>query len=277
MTTNLATVDPSTNNTDEDPFEAKKREEAVKPERGAPTVIKGKKIKPLFVAVIGQSGVGKTTFLSGAPNPICMDIESGGNQVGLDRFEAPSTYDEFLEQLAYLENEKHGYKTIGIDTVDALDGLIIDKTCKELKSESIASIPRGEGYTHAKGIWRKLVSRLKDISYRYNVVLLGHTSITPFNDPRLAAPYDTWKFRMNQKCAAVIVEAVDTVLFACQEVTLDKAKITDKKGRGVIGDRVFHSMPNPAYDCKDRFNLKDPCPLEWSAFKEGVLKFYNAK
>lgn len=258
----------------DNPFAEQAAQEAIKPSKNAPNVIKGKKLKPVFIAMIGQPGVGKTTFLSGAPSPICMDIESGANQVGLDRFPAPATYEEYLEQLDYLEYDKHDYRTIGVDTVDSLDGLIIDKTCKELHAESIASIPKGEGYTHAKAIWRKLVMRLKGISYRYNVVLLGHTSIAPFNDPRLSAPYDTWKFRINQKCAAVIIEAVDTVLYACHEVVLDK-KVGDKKGRGVTGGRVFHSLPNPAYDCKDRFHLDDPSPLEWASFKEGVLRFYN--
>jgi hypothetical protein len=259
----------------ENPFEEEVAKEAIKPVKTAPNIIKGKKLKPVFIAMIGQPGVGKTTFLAGAPSPICMDVESGADQVGIDRFPAPKTYEEYLEQLDYLEYEKHPHKTIGVDTVDALDGLIIDKTCKELHAESIASIAKGEGYVHAKSIWRKIVMRLKEISYKYNVVLLGHTSITPFNDPRLSAPYDTWKFRINQKCAATIIEAVDAVLYACHETVLAKEKITDKKGKGLVGDRVFHSRPNPAYDCKDRFNLDDPSPLKWSAFKEGVLRFYN--
>lgn len=265
----------------ENPFAVKAAEEAVKPVKTGPlaSVIRGKKMRPLFGYFYGPEGNGKTTFASKAPNPIFLQTERGVDQLDVNRFPIPVTYAEFLEQLDSLEFETHDFKTIVVDTVDGLEFLIWNKICNECspKVESIEQIPYGAGYAKAKTIWRALLSRLTRMSERYNIVLIGHAIIKPFSDPTQLAPYDQWRPRLHDKSSEAIKESVDLIGFACIDIEVFKQQ-NKSKAVANSGQRVLHTQPTSAgYLCKNRFNLPDPMPLEWSELRAGVKAFYEAK
>jgi hypothetical protein len=275
-----ATAPPTVKTQDVNPFAAKAAEEAanakIKKTSLLDTVITGKKVRPIFCVITGAPGVGKSTFASKAPEPVFLDIERGVDQIGSARFPTPTTYLEFAMQLDALDKEEHSFQSIVVDTFDALEPLIVQRTCEDLKVASIEKLDGGAGYIHAKGLWRKLLIKLRTMSERFNIILIGHSSVKPFNDPALPAPYDTWKFRINEKCADAIKESVDTILYACLDVTLTEGK-TKKVGRAIPGEveHIMHTQPAPGYEAKNRFNLPDPMPLEWLALQASVEAFYK--
>ena len=280
----VASPPPPTNSVSpENPFAVKAAEEAVKPVKSGPlsSIIKGKKMRPLFGYIYGPEGSGKTTFASKAPNPVFLQTERGADQLDVSRFPQPETYAQFVEQLDSLEFEKHEFKSLIIDTVDGLEFLIWKKVCDECspKVASIEQIPYGGGYSKAKTIWRELLARLTRMSERYNIVLIGHAIIRPFADPAQLVPYDQWRPRLHDKSSEAIKESVDLIGFACIDIEVFKQQRQDTKGKALKGgERALHTQPTSAgYLCKNRFNLPDPMPLEWSALKEGVLNFYNNK
>lgn len=264
---------------DENPFVAKAAEEARKPKQLKSdlraSIITGKKVRPIFCLIAGQGGIGKTTFGSQAPDPIFLDTERSVDQIGADRFPTPSTYLEFARQLEFLDKEEHPYKSIVVDTVDALEPLIIQRTCEELRVTSIDQPEKGGGYIHAKGLWRKLLTKMRAMSERFNIILIGHVSTKPFNDPASPISYDCWRLRINEKCADVLKESVDIMLYACIDLTVTKANIKDKKGRAIGTDHIMHTRLAPGYEAKNRFDLEDPLPLEWQALEDGVKEFYT--
>jgi hypothetical protein len=277
------TVAPSVTNSvsPDNPFAEKAREEAVKPENQGPVIIKGKRMRPIFCYIYGPEGVGKSTFASGAPSPHFLPTERGLDQLDVSRFTQPDSYGEFLEQLDFLESQKHQFKTFVIDTVDGLEYLIWKQVCQESspKVQSIEQIPYGAGYSKAKTIWRELIDRLVTISERYNVVLLGHAVIKAFSDPSQLAPYDQWRPRLHDKSSEAIREAVDLFGFACIDIEVFKQQ-NKSKAIANSGQRVLHSHPTSAgYMCKTRFKtfLPDPMPLEWSELRAGVKSFYEQK
>jgi hypothetical protein len=281
MSNSIAAADPprDTNGQqqDDNPFAEKAAEEARKPKKPSPlaSIITGKRTRPIFCLVYGPPGIGKTTFASQAPTPVYLDTERGSDQVGAARFPTPATYLEFALQLDALDKEEHPYQSIVIDTFDALEPLIVQKACDDLKTDALEKLERGAGYIHAKNLWRRLLTKLRLMSERFNIIMLGHASVKPFNDPSLPAPYDTWKMRINDKCADVIKESVDTILFACLDLEIHKQKITDKKGRAVTsGDHILRTRPAAGYDAKNRFDLEDPILLEWAALESAVKEFY---
>jgi len=263
---------------DENPFTQQAASEARKPVKRSllESVITGKKVRPLLTVLYGPPGVGKTTWASKAPNPIFIPTERGVDQVGATRFPMPETFGRFCSMVRAVANENHGYQTLVIDTADGLEALIWADVCENKKVTSIEELKWGDGYTAAKGKWRRLLNELVTLSERMNVVILAHAHIKIFNDPALPDPYDMWKIKMHDKSAEVLRECVDNILFACHEVTLAKDKPTDDKGKGLhSGKRIIHTTAGTGYEAKNRFELDDPIDLEWSALASGVREFYG--
>lgn len=281
MNDSIAVADPprDTNGqqVDENPFVTKATQEARKPRSASllQSVITGKRVRPVLTVLYGGPGIGKTTWASHAPSPIFLPTERGVDQVGATRFPLPRTFEEFYKQLSALDTESHDYQTLVIDTADGLEALIWARVCAEKKVKSIEELKWGDGYTRAKMIWRGLLNQLVDMSERFNVIILAHAHVKTFNDPALPDPYEVWRIRLHDKSAEVLRECCDNILFACYDVELVKDNIKDKKGRGLhSGERIIHTQAGTGYEAKQRFDLPDPMPLEWSAFEKAINDFY---
>ncbi len=275
MSVKSLAVAPSTNSTDENPFEVQARVEMAKPKNGSPSIIRGKRVRPIFTVLYGGPGIGKTSWAAQAPAAIFLDIERGCDQVGADRFDpVPKTFEEFNNQLQFLDKEPHDYKTIVVDTADALQALIFKRVCLEKKVKSIEEVGWQDGYKRAVTIWRGTLGQIRDMSERFNMVVLAHAHIKSFTDPALTAPYDTWKINLHDLLLPVLREMCDNILFAAYDVEI--VKENRKAARGLhSGERIVRTVAGTGFDAKNRFNLPDPMPLEWSALENGVREFYG--
>jgi AAA domain len=281
MSNSIAAADPprDTNGQqqDDNPFEAKASEEARKPKPASllSQIRSGKRVRPILTLLYGPPGIGKSTFASQAPRPIFLPVERSVDQLDVESFPTPRTFEEFYRQVRTLNEEEHSYQTIVIDTADALEALIWARVCAEYKVDSIEKPSYGNGFTRAKTIWRGLLNQLVDMNERFNIVILCHAHIKQFADPALSAPYDTWRIKLHEKSAEVLREMVDNILFACMDVELHKDNIKDRKGKGVVnGDRIIRTSPGTGFEAKNRFNLPDHLPLAWEPFETAVKEFY---
>ena len=83
---------------------------------------KGKKgsLKERLI-ILGEKGIGKTTFGSDAPKPIFIPTEDGCSSIeGLDYFPKQTIYSGVLDCLKQLGKEKHEFQTVVIDTLDGV-------------------------------------------------------------------------------------------------------------------------------------------------------------
>src|SRR4029077_464873 len=94
-------------------------------------ITKQRKRRPIFAVLEGPSGVGKSTFASEADNPIFIPTERGLDQITTAKFPTPKTLEEFGAYLKAIDEESHEYKTVVIDTIDALELLIFDAVIAE--------------------------------------------------------------------------------------------------------------------------------------------------
>src|SRR5206468_4669463 len=119
------------------------------------TVTIKKRFRPVFFCLYGPPGVGKSTFGASADNPIFIPTERGLDHITTPKFPTPKTFAEFYHQLVAVDTEEHSYKTIVIDTADALELLIWERVCAEGKVRSIEDFGGGygKGYTRAREIW----------------------------------------------------------------------------------------------------------------------------
>jgi hypothetical protein len=262
------------------PFEERARAEAVKPKKpGALSMVTSRKRRrPFFGVLYGPPGVGKSTFGSEAPDPIFIPAERGLDQITVAKFPTPKDLNEFGVYLKAIDEEPHDYKTLVIDTADAVELLIFDAVMAEGKTRSIEEFGGGygKGFTRAREYWARLLSRLTTLSERINVLLIAHSHLRTVTDPMLATAYDIHEMKIQQKSAELIRQSVDLILFARIATTVAKDSPKARKGRGIVsGDRELYTQPTTGIESKNRFNLPNPMPFEWSALEAAIADFYD--
>ena len=85
--------------------------------------------RPVIVTITGDSGVGKTSLASSFPKPIFIRAEDGLQAIPAstrpDAFPLLTSPEDLWEQLKAIIHEEHGYNTLIIDSVTALERLFV--------------------------------------------------------------------------------------------------------------------------------------------------------
>jgi hypothetical protein len=237
----------------------------------------GRQVKPIFAVIHGPDGVGKSTFASQAPEPVFVGLEKGSDQLPVARLPRPETLGVFLNQLGGLANQEHPFKTIVVDSIDWLEPLIWKQVCAEGQVRTIEDYGGGfgKGYIRALEIWRGILNQLTGLAQRFHVILIAHSKIKRFDDPKLPTGYDRYIIAVNDMAASAVRQAVDAVLFASFNEKVKQVAKSSPDNRGLgEGQRILHTEHRPAFDAKNRFNLSFEMALEWRVFAEAVKAFY---
>ena len=226
---------------------------------------KGKIAKPLRVIVHGVEGAGKSTFGANAPDPIFLAAEDGTSHLDVTRFPTPLTWMEAIEATRELLRAERSFKTLVIDSLDWLEPLCWAHVA-QIARKPFADMEFGKGFVMAIERWRDFLLSLDLLvrNRKMNIVMIAHTHIKRVDDPQ-TGPFDRYQMKLHDKSAAVLREWADAVLFARHEV---KTVERNGKTRGVSsGHRVLHTTWTAAYDAKNRFDLPEVLPLDWSEFE----------
>lgn len=232
--------------------------------------------EPIRLLLHGVSGIGKTTFAAAIPNAVFVSAEDGGGDLDIARIPVDS-WPAAMRAVSDLAREPHDFDTVVVDTISTLERFCHAQVVVDAKAVSIdeAYGGYGRGYTAAVTEQEKLVRALDELRARrrMNVVLLCHTSIKKFDDPR-GLPYDRYMLAMNEKAAKLWMAWADDVLFANYEVRVkaDGNAATAKKGkaRDEVPDRVVYTETRPAFDAKNRHGLPADIPLDWPEFSAAI-------
>jgi hypothetical protein len=267
-------LDPEVN-----PFAEHAAQEAAKPKKAGilSQVTVRKRKRPIFGLLYGQPGIGKSTFGATLPKPIFIATERL-DQISVPKLPVPRDFKALYDQVDALDKEEHEYESIVLDTLDATELLIWQRVCSEGKVKSIEEFGGGwaKGYTRARELWTGLLSKLSDMSERYNVLLTAHAHVKTFTDPSLSTPYDRWVMKIQDKSAEIVRQMVDLILFVQLETTVQKDTPKARKGRGIVsGDRVLWTQPATGFEAKNRYDLESPLEFSWEALSEGISKFYE--
>ena len=209
-------------------------------------VSSGKRERPLWVHLYTPEGLGKTTFAAQAPVPIFLDIEQGSFEQDVTRFvfdettdrSAPLDWWEVIGALRVLATEDHPYKTVVVDTTDALEAVIHGSICKRDGKTNIEDYGYGRGHVAALDEWRIFVGAVERIRARgINVITLAHSMGKAFKSPD-TDDYDRYQMKMHDKAAGLLKERADIVLFGSYETFTVKNEKT-KRIHGVsTGARI---------------------------------------
>lgn len=225
--------------------------------------------KPPRIIIHGEPGVGKTTFAACAPSPIFVQTEDGLGNLDVPSFPLATSFDDVMEALGSLYTEAHTFRTLVVDSLDWLEPLVWQKVCQQHNVPSIETLGYGKGYVEALGWWRQFfegVTALRDHK-SMTIIMVAHSQIVRVEDPALPA-YDSRDLKLHKRAAAVAEEFADIILYAAIQtntVTEDVGFNNKRIRATTTGERIAHTVGQPAFLAKNRYNLPSPLPLAWDA------------
>ena len=241
-------------------------------------VIKGVVKTPRRVLLYGPHGIGKGTWASQAQDAIFLDIEGGLDNIDCNRTERLGTIQQVDAVLNELLNEEHSFKTLVVDTIDWLEQLMHRKIAQDDNVKSVAEIGYGKGYARAIPMWQWIISQMEQLRTRkgMTIILLGHAKIERYESPE-SESYDRYSPDLHKSSCSMIQEWCDEVLFANFRVYTKKQNETYRKRTVAVGgkERFIRTSESAACLAKNRLNLPEELPMEWSAFQTAVNEFYT--
>jgi hypothetical protein len=231
----------------------------------------------IFYAV---GGFGKTTFASQSPKPIFIQAEDGAGMLELAGKKV-TNYDEVIEVISFLAEEKHDFLTVVIDTMDAMEKIIYNEVIKrhDKPIQSIEDIGFGKGYVKANELWNNLLSSLDYLREhkKLMVVILGHTKIKGYTPPD-SEPYDRYTFGLqdskNTSTAELLRGWADIILFGNYKVITKKVE-GKTQATSKSNERAIYTEERPTHWGKNRYNMpyELPFPLEsWKEVEKVIFK-----
>ncbi len=240
--------------------------------------------RPFWMIVHGSPGCGKTTFASGAPDPLFFDIDNRTAHLDVKRVPVTSWNDllEGLRDVGRLTKEgKPPCKTVVIDTLDHAELLLWAHMLETLRDKdggkynSIEEIGGGyfKGYTMALEVgWKKLVMVIEALrAIGINTIMIAHSNIKAVNNPE-GKTWDQWQMKLDRRANGFLREKVDLMGFAKFE---DGARQNrgELKAKGyTTGERVLCFAHSAAYETKPGMKVVDSVPLVWEAFETAMKK-----
>jgi len=236
----------------------------------------GKMAMPVKAVIYGAEGIGKTTLASKMPKALFFDVEGGTSRLDVRRVksqekEFQAILDDLNEVIA--NKDKLQVETIVIDTVDALELIITKGICKKYGKDGIESFGYSKGYTYvAEDLKRFLDICDRAIFAGINVTLIAHAKISKFEQPDEMGAYDRWELKLTKRCAPLLKEWADLLLFCNYKTTvITSGEGLDKKKKVTGGERVMYTAHHSCWDAKNRFDLAPELPLKW----ESIAKLYE--
>ena len=219
------------------------------------------------MVLIGEEGVGKSSFAADAPAPVFICAENGlvGSAFTQTENFNPANWESVKQFAKWLQTEKHSFKTLVIDTLDWLEPMLFSFICARDNQKSVEGYGYGKGYNVAADEARLFMAELERLNKSgMGIIIISHCQIKTFNNP-LGDNYDRYEAKVSKQIAGLFKEWADVVLFARFKIYTAKESVKSKaKG---VGDavRVIQTTKNPAWDAKNRYSLPDELPLDYSA------------
>src|SRR5215472_2314133 len=216
--------------------------------------------------IYGHPGAGKTTLAARFPDPVFMQTEDGTpGGLKLASFGALEDLGAMRDAIAALGNEPHGYRTVVLDSVDALEPLVWAAVCREHGWASIEAPGYGRGFVEADATWRDLLTGFDWLRRTRGmiVVLIAHSTIETINDPR-APTYTSYQLRVHRRARGILQDWADVIGFLATDVVVknEDAGFGKKRVRADGGAmRYLHFEARPAFTAKNRYALPEKMPV----------------
>ena len=227
-------------------------------------VIRGRRRVAVRAVVYGTEGVGKSTLAASFPDAVILDTEDGTNHLDVARIPC-ADWATLKATVSQLGLEKHGFRTVVIDTADWAERSLVEDTLKKEGKRSIEDFGFGKGWVLVGERFSELLhgcDRL--IGLGINVVFVAHSIVKRTTPPDQADGWDRYELKCSKQVSALLREWCDLLLFATFETRLVAGK--DGRTRATGGkNRVMFAERSAAFDAKNRYGLPEKIPMSIDA------------
>lgn len=235
-------------------------------------IIKGKIPSAKKICVYGPEGIGKSTFASRFPDPVFIDTEGSTKDMDVSRFKKATSWEMLLDQVRYTKLHPEVCRTLVIDTADWAEQMCVKHICDKYQKDGIESFGYGNGYVYVKEEFGRFLNLLEEVVDRgIHVVLTAHAHLKKFELPDEMGAYDRWEMKLGKKTASqtapLVKEWADMVLFANYKTmvyNVDGQGAQKGKNKAQGGTRVMYTTHHPCWDAKNRYNLPEEAPFDYS-------------
>ena len=218
-----------------------------------------------IIMLYGAEGRGKTTLASRFPKPLALLLERGlPRGVTVDAVDGLIDFEAVMTALREMYAEPGGYQTLIIDTVDALEGMLIEHVCRTNSWKNIETPSYGKGWVAADNEWRRLIRAITAIRDKRGVtiVLVCHAAVERIDDPR-APTYTAYMPRLHRRARALVMDAADAVFFLAEDlrVVTEDGGFRERTRAAAPAGRFLFTEGRPAFAAKNRFGMPEKIPL----------------
>ena len=216
------------------------------------------------VVLYGVEGIGKTTLASQMPDPLFIDTEGGTAFMDVKRVDGVNSWEDLLATVREVAGTPGVCKTLVIDTADWAEQKLVEWILSENHIKSIEEYGGGygKGVVYLGEKWAQFL-KLCDrcIDNGINVVITAHAWMRKQELPDEMGAFDRWELKLSKRCAPLLKEWADAVLFCNYKTIVVETKEKTKKGTG--GRRVIYTAHKPAFDAKNRHGLPDELEMAY--------------
>ena len=251
------------------------------------TISRASALRAPKMIVYGPPGIGKTTLACQASHDnmdapesvVLIPTEDGIGRLQVNHFPMVRTWNDLLLAVSLLIKSDRDYKTVVIDSLDAVEPMLFTHVCERDNKKTKEGIYSIEAYGYGKGIKtiapdeaRRLLVGLDMLREERGcaVVLVAHSHSRRI-DPPDSDSFDRYEMKLvSRELVGLFVEWADAILFANYEQTIvtDDSRGKDRKRAVGEGSRVLYTEQRPAWIAKNRYGLPPKLPLSWSAFAD---------
>jgi hypothetical protein len=222
-----------------------------------------------IILVYGAEGRGKSTLACKFPHPLALLLERGlPRGVTVDAVEDINSFDAVMATLRDIYTAPGEYKSLLIDTVDALEALLIEGLCAKNNWKNIEQPSYGKGWVAADDEWRRFIRAITAIRDKNDmtVVMTCHSTIERIDDPR-APTYTSYQPRLHKRARGLVMDCADAVFFLAEDlrVVTDEGGFRERTRAATDTRRFLFTEGRPAFAAKNRFGMpeKMPIPLDF--------------
>jgi hypothetical protein len=246
---------------------------------------KGVQTAPRKVIIYGDAKIGKSTLAGASPGCLLIPTEDRVAHIDCDKTNVVTSYQEILDIFKYLETGSP-YKTLVIDSLDWLEGMIHDYVCKKKGFSSLtdnkdANVNYGRGLKYyAVEAWRDFLYNLDVLreTQKMSIVLVAHSAIEKVSPPD-SDSYDRYTLKLDKNAVAVLTEWTDIIAYYSRDIIVKKEDkgFGQKVGKALNIDSkrlINMESTNPAWISGNSFGL-GTCEVDISDIKEVMSYILN--